>query len=398
MTTLATERALDGLPRIPLLASNTEYALARKQSWVGTSDRGFEVLTHDNGWSIMTSKDFDIGGGFGVVLDQVGITEGRYREEFNKLVVCSEGVERDHRRLPFARLLKPQQVAKLQGLVRGLIHGILDDIKDPTDVDFMEEIAWRLPTQLYCELISAPRELAPEIARITGSINPPILTLDLDRVPESEAAYFEGLEFIRKHIDMRRNDLGDDFTSELIRCEDEGLIRPDDTIATAMGLLMASMDNTLHQLGLSFGVLLEDRGNWEQVLARPTAAAQAAEETFRLFPRFGVIARHATNPVTVEDFTFPENSWIWISTRSGGRDESKFDDPDTFRLGRPASRALQFGSSHYSCLGATLARLEISETIRIIAERFPNIRLLGEWTPNVGPMVSECEHLRVSLV
>ena len=262
----------------------------------------------------------------------------------------------------------------------------------------MAEIAWRLPTQLYCDLISAPREMAPWIGRVTESINPPLLMMDKDRIGESEAAYWEGLAFIEKHIDDKRGNLGDDFTSELIRCELEGLISHDQVKTLAMSLLIASMDNTLHQLGLTFGTLLEDRSRWEQVLARPTAAPQAAEESYRLCPRFGVIARHASTDIAINGFTFPADSWIWISTRSGGRDESKFDDADNFRMGRPASRALMFGSNHYSCLGATLARLEVSETIRIIADRFPNIRIKGDWRKVESPLVTEVEHLRVSLI
>lgn len=395
---IAAERQIDTLPPISILPSEEEYAQARRQSWVATSDRGFEVLTHDNGWAIMSSKEFDIGGGFGAILDLVGVTEGPYREEWNKQIVCHDDDMRDPMRVPFAKLLRPQSVAKLQGLVRDLINGILDDIEDPSNVDFMEQIGNRLPTQLYCSLVSVPLEMAPEILRITEAINPPILTLDRDRMPASEAAYWEGKALLKEHIEARRANLGDDFTSELLRLEEEGLIEPGNTITFAMSLLIASMDNTMHQLGLTFGTLLEDRTRWEQVLARPTAATQAAEETFRLRPRFNVIARHTARPVTIDDFTFPENSWIWISTRSGGRDESKFENADQFQLGRPATRALQFGAANYSCLGATLARLEVSETIRIIAERFPNVRMLGSWKPSIGPMVSECENLKISLV
>jgi len=389
---------LEQLPHISPVATFAEYAEVRKKSWVGVSERGFEVLTYDKGWAVMSGKEFDIGGGFGNILDQLGITEGPYREEWDKIIVCTEGERRDHMRKPYMHLLKPQQVAKLQPLVRELIHGILDDIEDPTDVDFMKEIGDRLPTQLYCELISAPREMAPEIWRITNSINPPLITFNKARLKESEDAYWEGMAFLKEHIEARRDNLGDDFTSELIRCELSGMIKPDETTSVAMSLLIASMDNTMHQLGLSLATLLEDRSRWEQVLARPTAAPQAAEETFRLCPRFNVIMRHVSQDVTLDDFTFPADSWIAVATRSAGRDETKFDAPDEFRLGRPASKALQFGGSSFSCLGATLARLEISEMIKIIAERYPNIRMIGEWKAAIGPMVTECEHLRVSLV
>jgi len=386
------------LPRIDPAADHAQLADARKQSGLATSDRGFEVLTYDNGWAVQSSKEMDIGGGFGVILDQVGITEGPIRDEWNKQVICHDDDQRERLRKPFERLLRPQQVAKLQGTVRNLINGILDDIEDPTNVDFMKQFADRLPTQLFCILISAPLEMEADIFRITSQINPPILTFDVPGIKASEAAYWEGLEIMRKYIEARRGNLGDDFTSELIRCEQEGLLAADEVETAAMSLLMASMDNTMHQIGLTLGTLLEDRSRWEQLLARPMAAPKAAEETFRMCPRFNAITRHASKEVEFEDFTFPADSWVQVHTRSCGRDETKFDDPNEFRLDRAPSRALQFGAAQYSCLGATLARLEISETLKIISERFPNIKMIGDWEYEAGPLVSECKKLQVSLV
>lgn len=388
----------ESLPKVGMVASHGEYDEARAKNWVAVSDRGYEVLTHDNGWAVESSKEADIGGGFGVVLDQVGVTEGRYREEWEKQVVCHDGEARDRMRKPFERLLRPQQIAKLQGTVRDLINGILDDIEEPGDVDFMRQFADRLPTQLFCKLISAPLELEADIFRITSAINPPILTFDVAGIKASEEAYFEGRELMRQYIEARRDDLTDDFTSELIRCELEGMINRDEVESVAMSLLMASMDNTMHQLGLTFGTLLEDRSRWEQVLAKPTSAPKAAEETFRMCPRFTTIQRHAPQELPIDDFTFPADSWIMVSTRACGRDASKFENPDAFRLDRPSARALQFGSSRYSCLGATMARLEISESIKIISERFPAIRMIGDWKHEVGPLVTECKKLRVALV
>src|SRR5688572_1514328 len=170
MTTIRTEGAMHkkefiDLPRISVLASDRDYTEARQQCWVATSDRGYEVLTHENGRAIASGKQFDIGGGLGLLLDQVGITEGRYREEWNKQIVCCEGERRAHMRKPFMHLLKPTIVAKLQKTVRDLINTILDDIENPADVDFLKEFAFRLPTLLFCELVSAPRELEAEVLR-----------------------------------------------------------------------------------------------------------------------------------------------------------------------------------------------------------------------------------------
>jgi cytochrome P450 len=385
------------LPRLPDCPSYEEYAAARKISWLATSERGFEVLTHDNGWAVLSGEQFDNGGGFGKhILDKLGITEGTYREAWDKIIISLDGEPRERMRKPLRHLFKPHHVAKLQSVVRGLVNDILDEVNNPRDVDFMREIATRLPTLLYCHLISAPRELESTIFRITNSILPPLLTFNKARFKESEDAYMEGIAFMRAHIDARRKNLGDDFTSELIRCELDGMMSEDETMSIAMALLQASMDNTYHQMGLIFGTLLEDRSRWEQVVAKPDRAHQATEECMRLCPKFNLITRHAPVDIVVNDFTFPADSWVHVNVRSAGRDETKFDDSNSYRLGRPPT--LQFGGSRYGCLGANVARLEFRELVGIVAERYPKIRLIGEWKKTVTRITTECEHLRVSLV
>jgi cytochrome P450 len=239
--------------------------------------------------------------------------------------------------------------------------------------------------------------MAPEVAHISDTILSPILTCDRSRLQASVDAVWAGHTFIEKHIEARRNDLGDDFTSALIRLEMEGVIAPEDLVLQAMGILQASIDNTVHQLGLTFGTLLERRERWEQLLARPAMIPVAVEETFRLRPRFGTIFRYAREAIAYEDIVIPADSWVYVSVRSAGRDEEKFTDPDTFRLDRPASRALMFGNGPYNCLGQTLARLEIGEVTKAVMTRFPNIRLLGEWSSFDTNAVSETAKLRVSL-
>ena len=62
---------------------------------------------------------------------------------------------------------------------------------------------------------------------------------------------------------------------------------------------------------------------------------------------------------------------VWYP--SANRDETVFDDPDSFDIFRPnANKHVSFGFGIHHCLGAALARMEI----RIVLEEF--IRLYGD--------------------
>jgi cytochrome P450 len=387
---------------LPQISANTtvaaDYVEARQQNWVAQSTRGLEVLRYRQGQELLAHPQLEKGPAFLRRLDEIGITSGPTREYWEKTLITNEGEIRTALRAPMMQLFRPAQMAKLQKHIAAIVNVALDKIEDPTDVDFMQQIAWQIPPQVYCHLISAPVELAPEIAHISDTILAPILTCDKSRMQASMDAVWQGHDFVRAHMEARRNNLGDDFTSAMIRLQMEGMMSEEELIIQGMSLLQASIDNTVHQLGMVMGSLLEDRSRWEQVLAQPSLIAAAGEETYRLRPRFGTVFRYARHAVDYEDITIPADSWVFVSVRSAGRDETMFDDADSFRFGRPPSRALMFGNGPYNCLGQTLARLEIGEALRAIVARFPNIRMLGDWSTFDTNAVSETSHLRVSLV
>ena len=392
----------DAPPRpLPRISANTaaveDYAQARRENWVAQSSRGLEVLRYRQGWAVLRHPELEKGPAFLRRLDDVGLTSGPVRKAWEEALICNEGEVRDRLRQPLMQLFSPAEMGKLRGHVRAIVNEVLDEIDDPSDVDLMDQIAWRIPSRVYCHLISAPKSLAPKMVLISDTMVSPILTCDRARLQDSIDAFNEGWSFIEEHIEARRQDLGDDFTSLMIRQQMDGLLTQRELIMQGMSILQASMDNTLHQIGLTMGTLLEDPSRWRKLVDEPDLVGKALEETLRMRPRFGTIFRYARLAVELEDIVIPADSWVFVSTRSAGRDETQFEDPDDFRLDRPATRPLMFGAGPYNCLGQTLARLEITELLNALLTRFPGIRLLGDWRVHDTNAVSEVPHLRVSL-
>ncbi len=386
---------------LPRISANTaaaeDYSQARRENWVAQSSRGLEVLRYRQGWAVLRHPQLEKGPAFRRRLDDIGLTSGPAREAWEEMLICNEGEVRDRLRKPLMELFSPAEMAKLQAHVRAIVDEVLDEIEDPADVDLMEQIAWLIPSRVYCHLISAPKSLAPRMALLSDSILAPILTCDKARLQDSIDAVAAAWSFIEEHIEARRRDLGDDFTSLMIRQQTAGLLTQRELIMQAMSIQQASIDNTVHQIGLTMGTLLEDQGRWRRLADDPALVGKALEETFRMRPRFGTIFRYAREAVELEDIVIPADSWVFVSTRSAGRDEEAFEDPESFRLDRPATRPLMFGAGPYNCLGQTLARLEITELLKALLERFPGIRLLGDWRVRDTNAVSEVSHLRVAL-
>ena len=76
-----------------------------------------------------------------------------------------------------------------------------------------------------------------------------------------------------------------------------------------------------------------------------------------------------------------------MNTYAANRDPAIYDDPLRFDITRDDPPAiLTFGGGVHYCLGATLARLELAEALKDLAQRFPNPRRVGTvpWKPLLG--------------
>lgn len=377
-------------------ASPAQLAIARAQSWAARSKRGLEVLRFRQGVALLKHPELEKGPSFRRRLDDLGITDG-IRVIWERMLVCNEGEVRTRLRVPLSKLFRPAQMQRLRAHVRTTIEEALNEVEDRRDVDFMREVAWKIPSRMYCHMVSAPPSDAPTAARLADSIVAPILTANRNRRQESIDAFIEAHAWIKGLIDARRQDLGDDFTSIMIRQQMEGLLTEEELIIQCMSILQASIENTVHQTGLTFGTLLQDPARWQMLLADPARVPQAIDETLRLRPRFGTIFRYAPHEVHFEGVLIPADSWVFVSVRAANRDESMFADADLFRLDRPATAPLQFGAGPYNCLGQTLAQLEIQETVRAVLQRFPRIRLRAPWKTRDSNAVTETSQLQVAL-
>jgi cytochrome P450 len=63
---------------------------------------------------------------------------------------------------------------------------------------------------------------------------------------------------------------------------------------------------------------------------------------------------------------------------SGNRDESVFENPDSFRADRSPNKQLAFGYGAHLCLGQHLAKMEMRILYEELLPRLKSIELAGE--------------------
>tara|TARA_R110002020_G_scaffold65413_4_gene172778 strand:- start:91 stop:1278 length:1188 start_codon:yes stop_codon:yes gene_type:complete len=390
--------AVDELTVSPdAVASLDEQLEAARNHRVIRSPRGWELLGYEDGLMALRDPALMRAKLFLWRADNIELTEGFTREFLERTVNSQEGEQRKHLRTPMARLLSPRKTKTLFDDVHEIVDRALSEVADPDDVDFLREVAWRIPSETYCAMVSIPWDAAPQVARLSDSTIAPLLTMEKHRRAEMEAAQEELFELVIEHIEHRREHLSDDFTSALIEEELAGNLTRQEVYDIAVSLLTASVDNTVHQSAIIIARLLERPDSWAQLLAQPELMPNAVEEVIRMWPRFRTHIRYAAGDQEQFGAELKDDDLVFIHVVAAQHDERVFERPLEFDISRPTLPGpLLFGQGQYSCLGQHLARLEMHELLLAMMKRYPNARLL-EFEEHEGPFVREVTKLRVSL-
>jgi cytochrome P450 len=107
---------------------------------------------------------------------------------------------------------------------------------------------------------------------------------------------------------------------------------------------------------------------------RPDAAARLGEETWRFYPPFPAARRRAVAATTLGGQRLRAGTWVlgWLTAANRALDQ--FPDPNHYNIRRSPNRHLSFGRGRRSCLGAALARLEMTIALQVLLERLPRLR------------------------
>ncbi|MFJ9566999.1 cytochrome P450 [Streptomyces fuscichromogenes] len=98
----------------------------------------------------------------------------------------------------------------------------------------------------------------------------------------------------------------------------------------------------------------------ERVLDEPALWKRVFEETARWVSPIGMYPRQLTEDHEIAGVTLPAGSRVALVIASGNRDDSVFERADTFDIDRPHRPHLAFGGGPHFCMGAWVARHEVS--------------------------------------
>jgi cytochrome P450 len=284
-----------------------------------------------------------------------------------RLVAGAFGRGHVERLRPWVEQLADDLVGELQAAVR-----------DGGPADLLATVAEPLPVEVIAQLLGVPdvdrRHLRPWSNAIVKMYE---YGLAEDRRRAAEDAARPFVDYLRGLVAERRaRPLADDLVSDLVAAADGGdRLTQDEIVGTCVLLLMAGHEATVNVVGNGMLALMEDRSQWERVVADPALVVPAAEEMIRFDSSLQLFERTATRDVDVLGTVVREGEKIAALLGAANRDPAAFADPDRFDAARAPNPHLGFGAGIHFCLGAPLARIEVQAVLAAMRRRLPTVEL-----------------------
>lgn len=356
-----------------------QFQAAQRTAPIAIGPLGPEVLSYELARSVLGNPQFVIPPG--IHLSAHGITSGPLWDRVTGSILNMEGTEHRRLRSLVSRAFTPRATSRMDDTIHAVVNELIDHVVDVGSCEFVADIARPYPIPVICALLGAPSEDWQQFSRWAEDIFK-IVSFDCnlaDEEPTVLKAWGEFDEYIDEMIAKRRTQLTNDLLSELIRIEDHGdRLDAAELRMLAFSILIAGTDTTRSQLAASMQVLCDHPEQWELLRDQPQLAMRAVEETMRHSPSMCSTVRTVTQDVTVGEYIFPAGTFIIVNTYAANRDHAVYDEPTVFDITRnDPPPILTFGGGAHHCLGANLARRELSEGLKILARRLPNPRVAG---------------------
>ncbi|MFI6287276.1 cytochrome P450 [Streptomyces sp. NPDC051018] len=331
----------------------------------------------------------------------------------------------DHTRIRrlVTKAFTPRTVAALEPTVRRLAAGLVADLKREGGGDLLADVAEPLPVAVIAEMLGIPESdrylLRPWSADICGmyELNP-----SEETAGKAVTASLEFSAYLRELIAERRRRPGDDLISALIAVYEEGeeseesgdgglegsggtgaggssavRLSEQEMISTCVLLLNAGHEATVNTTANGWWTLFRHPGQLAALRADHSLLPTAVEELMRYDTPLQLFERWVLDDIEIDGTRIPRGSELALLFGSANRDPQRFDRPEELDLSRKDNPHVTFGAGIHFCLGAPLARVELTTVFGELLREAPTLRMVGEpeWKP--GYVIRGVHELRVEL-
>jgi cytochrome P450 len=336
--------------------------------WSVTRARDIHAVSRD--WRTYSSE---LGG-------VTAVTEGFPLELLRAMFIGMDPPKHDRLKMLFQAGFTPKRIAAHEPAIRRIVVDVLARLQGRETCDLVADVAQPAVSRVIGSFMGIPPEddaaWAALMNSALGAGDPDLNPGGVDSVAANDIP--EIFERCRRMIAERREHPTEDLTSVLVHAEVDGERLEEHEIVMGFFLLVAAgNDSTKSTYCSGMRALIEHPDQRQKLIDDPALIAGAVEESLRMFPAFAHFRRTATCDTELAGQPIRRGEKVVMWYASSNRDETVYEDPDTFDVRRnPDHQAFGAGGRHF-CLGTALARLELRILFEETLARYPAMELAG---------------------
>jgi cytochrome P450 len=292
-------------------------------------------------------------------------------------------------------IFTPRSIERLRESITTNAREILEGLEG--EVDLVTTVSAEMPLRVLADLFGMPREDRQLMFHwsnaLMGADNPGAAQHAEDSMEAMAGMMAYGLAM----AEDRRQDPRDDIVSRIVQAEVDGERLTDDEFQMFWLLLVVAGNETTRNAVSGSVLALHEHGLWSWLAEHGEHHQTAVEELFRYVSPVHQFRRTATRDLVLGDQPVRAGDKVVMWFGAADRDPDVFADPHGLDLERDPNPHVAFGVGPHFCLGAHLARLEMSEMLRHLLDRAPGLTVAGEPTRVASNFINDIAHLPVRL-
>lgn len=323
-----------------------------------------------------------------------------FNEYFGSIINMDDPRHARLRRI-VSRAFTPKMVRRFEEDVQRAAARIVDDLLATGPCDFVEHVSARLPLRIICNMMGIGAEHDAMVLRNTNIIlsgaDPEFVSADLhEAVTQVLTAGQELATLVTGLAAARQEQPADDLTTALAAANVDGeQLTPAELASFFILLVVAGNETTRTAISHALSLLTDHPDQRDLLLADLDGRiGGAVEEIVRYVSPVIWMRRSVTQDCTMNGHDYRAGDKAVLYYWSANRDETVFSGADRFDISRSPNPHVGFGGAgpHF-CLGAHLARREITAMLSELLRRAPRIRAAAEPDRLLSSFINGIKHL-----
>jgi len=294
----------------------------------------------------------------------------------SKMMVMSDGDDHKRRRQAASVGFEDHILERFKEKVSLSVDQLLDSSFNSNQIDFLNDIAKKLPSTVLSDLFCIPQEDRKEFytnsIAMTSFFGGGTGYENKDGIIVNQATnnlkkYFTHL------IEERKKSPGEDYISSLLKVQSRFQLTNEELVSQAIMMLVAGQVTTTDQVCNNMFLLASNQDDQHNLKSNPELIDNAMEEYKRFDPAVTFIFRVAKENTLIGDQEVKKGETVFISNHCVNR--SLLQDGYAINIERKNIQHMAYGHGPHYCIGAKLGRLEMNTLFKKIVQKNPFLKV-----------------------